>query len=140
LRALPPEKLDFKGLLEVVVLDDGVGIAARHSLENETCDGPIDIEREIVRMSLQPGESVKLRAGDSVVRGDPGFGSLRAFSSLKDRFAFCALRSGRTMAVLDATEPQPQFRLLDEDLSPLPGTVFQAIIPRARRDLWTASS
>jgi hypothetical protein len=116
--------------IEVTVNDDGVGIAARQSLNSDIYWGPKTDEESAFRDALTAGSSVKLRALDSRVRGKPGEGFTFIDSALYSLRAFATLRTGRLLAVLDGSnDERPGFQLLPAELGYMPGTLLTVLIP-----------
>ena len=122
-----------KGYLEIVINDDGVGVAARQSLRSDIYAGSLGEERSDFAAALAEGGSVKLRARDCYVGKDPGFGSAYVASSLVTLDGFASIRSGRLLAYLDGTrhrigEPA-EFVLEDAERPYIPGTTLHVILP-----------
>lgn len=121
----------FSGFVVVTVCDDGNGIASRHSQRASFDDQSFDLERASVIDALRPGHSVKLRASDCEVRGDPGYGLSRIGEALKSLRAFATIRTGRVLVTFDATT-DAEFRVADEPLGRLPGTAIQVVFPNTQ--------
>jgi hypothetical protein len=116
--------------MQVCVNDDGVGIAARQSLDLGIYQGPIKEEERAVLDAFKSRSSVKLRAQDCRVRAIPGAGYTYIDSCLHAIRAFAVLRTGRLLAVLDGTsEATKGFMLIPQDLSYMPGTTLDVLIP-----------
>lgn len=113
--------------VEIVVVDDGVGLASRHALDAGVRDD-LARERQLFASTFEAGESVKLRARDAAVRGDPGFGFTLIARSLRALGAFALVRSGRCQATFSAFDEglQPS---VQAGLGYLPGTALQVIVP-----------
>jgi hypothetical protein len=130
---------DYSGAyIEIVVNDDGVGIAARHSLQSDISQHAFQEEQEIVLDAITTRASVKPRSRDSIIRGDPGYGFPTIATALKDLNAFAAIRTGRVLAYFDATihpattegmKVAGLFRTLSAPLGHMPGTNLQVIFP-----------
>jgi hypothetical protein len=131
-----PARYEFTGFIELVVNDDGAGIAARHSLDPNIYWGNIEYESEVLVRALQAGQSVKLRSKDALVRGDPGYGTSRIEAALKSLEAFALLRTGRLALVLDPLKSS-SFTLIDSSYGYMPGTTLQIVLPCRRRVLWS---
>lgn len=119
-----------EGYVEVVVCDDGVGMAARQTQRNQVYFGAWEDERHAIETALASGGSIKLAVKDALVRGDPGFGYTHIIAALRELRAFATLRTGRVTALFDSTTADRHFRLLDEQCGYLPGTVLQVIFPK----------
>jgi hypothetical protein len=94
------------GLLEIAVVDDGVGIAPRFALDHTVVeqDDPAN-ERENFAAALAAGGTVKLRAKDCPVEmNPPGFGSEKILAAIRDLFGYVSIRSGRLVAYASATD------------------------------------
>src|SRR5262249_13321941 len=116
--------------VQVCVNDDGVGIAARQSLDPSIYTGPIEHEKEALRGALSARSLVKLRAHDARVRGTPGQGYTYIDACLRSLRAFAVLRTGRLLAVFDGTDDQGDgFALVAGDLGYMPGTTLDVLIP-----------
>ena len=119
------------GYVEVIVNDDGVGIAARQSLDQAIYwdDDPSREEHALLE-SLQRGKSVKFRSQDCPIRHDPGFGIAKIVNSLRDLRAFAVLRTGRRIAIHDSYDSTSDtFVLTNDILGYLPGTTLDVIVP-----------
>ncbi|HSZ03908.1 MAG TPA: hypothetical protein VK778_01760 [Solirubrobacteraceae bacterium] len=118
------------GWMEIVVADDGVGIAARHALIDETTmySGSISAEDEALREALRSSSTVKLRALDAQLRGEPGYGTSIMLECLKGIKAYAALRTGRRLVEFDPWRHE-RFELHESDLGWLPGTAMQVLLP-----------
>jgi hypothetical protein len=124
---------DFQGFVELVVNDDGNGIAARFSQDSRIYWKEVSLEENALLGAFREGSSVKLLAGDSPLRGDPGFGSEKMLAALKSLSAFCEIRTGRKQAIYDSTvESVGGLSLLSEVLGYMPGSALHIIIPRRR--------
>ena len=119
------------GYVEVVVNDDGVGVAARQSLDPTIYwDDDPSREGEALLESLQRGKSVKFKSQDCPIRHDPGFGISKIVKSLRDLRAFAVLRTGRRIAIHDPYELTSDGLILTNDiLGYLPGTALDVIAP-----------
>jgi hypothetical protein len=128
---LVPEDRDQLGFIEVVVTDNGNGIARRHRLDLDLCEGSIEDEDAALAEAFEATGSVKLKAGDSFVRGEPGFGFSYISRGLQRLNAYAILRTGRRVAVLDGSfpAPNPGWIVADEQLAMIPGTTFQMYFP-----------
>lgn len=122
--------------LEIVINDDGNGIAARQGLDSEIYWHYGNREEEFFAKALSPGGSVKPLARDSLVRGHPGYGFSAMASSLRALKGIGLVRSGKLLAVYDGTCGNPQstiFGLAPSNyrthLRYMPGTFIQTIIP-----------
>jgi hypothetical protein len=130
-RAAEGEGTSEGGFVEAVVTDDGVGIAARHGLSGDVYEKSSDKERALLQSALMAGESVKLLAGDSTVRGDPGYGFSYIADNLKALRAYATLRTGRLAAVFDSTaQSSSAFALLPDDLGRIHGTTLHIVFPK----------
>jgi hypothetical protein len=128
-RSLDPGE-EISGWLEIVVADDGVGIAARHHQISEKAiyAGPIAIEDAALSEALKSSATVKLRALDAQLRGEPGYGTTIMAECLKRAGAYAALRTGRRLVEYDPWR-HGQFELHDAELGWMPGTAVQVLLP-----------
>lgn len=92
--------INNSSFIEIVVNDDGVGMAARQSLRHGIYWGSLEREKEALDNSLASG-SVKTRTNDTTVRGDPGRGYNNIASSLRKLNAFASLRTGRILVTFN---------------------------------------
>lgn len=86
------------GWVEIVVCDDGVGIAARQSGNSDVSDEPPAREQNALSGALTAGQSIKLVARDAVTIGEPGYGFTLIAGALKELKGYAALRTGRLLA------------------------------------------
>jgi hypothetical protein len=124
------------GWMEIVVADDGVGIAARHAQTDESVmySGATSDEDEALHDALESSATVKLRTLDAQLRGEPGFGTAIMADSLKTIKAYAALRTGRRLIEFDPWRHE-QFELHDAEFGWLPGTAVQVLLPVLDRQL-----
>ncbi len=90
-----------QGFIQLQVVDDGVGIAARHALDPEIYDGGVEAELQAFEEALAAGGSVKLRSLDCVVEKTPGYGLTNVANALWKVRGFGMLRSGRVVGSYD---------------------------------------
>ncbi|MGH8614034.1 MAG: hypothetical protein ACREYF_18905 [Gammaproteobacteria bacterium] len=122
--------------LELVVNDDGVGIAARQNQYAGVYWADFEAERFAVAEALKPGTSIKLQAADSPIRGDPGFGSVVVLKAIETLKAFAELRTGRVRAFMDGADPSAEGFELDQGAHGyLPGTFFHIVVPLRQAQL-----
>jgi hypothetical protein len=120
--------------LEIVVNDDGNGIAARQTLDEDIFWKRLEEEEQALVHALTKG-SVKLQARDAKIRGGlVGEGYPRIRTALRELKAFASLRSGRCFASFDGTVThEDKFRLNRGEyglpLGVMPGTTLQIVIP-----------
>jgi len=131
-----PNDVDTKGMVEIVVIDDGVGIAARHARRFDIYQGSIEEEQLVVSDALADGSSIKLKSQDATVRGQPGFGYAQIRDSLEHLSAFCLVRTGRCMAYFDPTAGNHDFQFVSESLGYMPGTALQIVLPARIARVW----
>lgn len=131
-----PDGTDYRGFIEIVVADDGVGVAARHAQDLGIYQGPVAEEVIALTEAMANGNSVKLRVHDATIRGVPGFGSAKIAAGLTDLAAFAVLRTGRTLAFFDSTSTESMFSCRTEPLGLMPGTVLQVVFPRRIARVW----
>jgi hypothetical protein len=119
------------GFLELVVSDDGVGIAARQRQDAGIYWQPdVRGEDEALHDALRSGSSVKFRSQDSPIRHDPGYGIAKIVASLLSIRAFATLRTGRRLAFFDGSdEATGAFSLAEEVLGYMPGTTLDVLVP-----------
>jgi|GEM_PF-5255087 len=126
------EALRTDGLrwVTVTIVDDGNGVPARHALDLEIYSAAFADEEATLADAVEPQASVKLRARDAQLRGDPGWGLWLLADALKDVAGYGCLRTGRQLIELDpfaAVGDRWTFR--SQVLAPLGGTALQLIIP-----------
>lgn len=128
-RSLGPGE-DISGWLEIVVADDGVGIAARQRqhAEESIYRGPIAEEDASLREALSTSATVKLRARDAQLRGEPGYGTTIMVECLRRVGAYAALRTGRRLVEFDPWR-QREFEVNRAELGWMPGTAVQVLLP-----------
>jgi len=120
--------------LEIVVNDDGNGIPARQTQNPEIYWSSIQAEEEALGQALSHS-SVKIRAGDSKIRGSvAGLGFTRIRNSLRQLRAFASLRSGRCLATFDGLSTRRDEFYLHRGgfglaLGFMPGTAIQVVVP-----------
>ena len=120
--------------IEILLNDDGVGIPGRHSQSLDIYRGRLADEEQVLELALHRS-SVKVRAGDSKVRGGiAGEGFTHIRSSLRRLKAFAAIRTGRCFATFDGlASHQDRFRLNRDrfglPLGYMPGTALHVVIP-----------
>lgn len=124
------------GYLEIVINDDGVGVAGRQSQTEDVYWGRKDEEEAALIDALRTGGSIKPIAMDSIVRGDPGYGFSVMANSLRKLCGFASLRTGRFLAYCDGTDITPLSTAFSisrsessNQLGHLPGTLIQAVVP-----------
>lgn len=124
------EAQEIQGWAELVISDDGVGIPARQTRNLDIYEEPAAAEERALVESLETRESIKLVTRDAVTIGEPGYGYTIIAGALSNLGAHCALRTGRRLAELDGTLPEPDgFRLREEILGWMPGTVLHVVVP-----------
>lgn len=126
---------------EIVVNDDGVGIAARQSLRADVYLGEIEGEDDALRDAIEAASTVKEHVLDAPVSRDPGYGYTHIFDSLLKLRGYAELRTGRRRAILT---PSPDgsaggFMIDQAELGWMPGTtlqvVFPLLVPQLRLDI-----
>lgn len=121
------------GYLEVLVNDNGNGIASRHSL-SDSFAMPFGEELAVVRDALRVGGTVKHRSKDCDVRMIPGFGLNHLAEALQHIGAAASLRTGRVGAVVSGSHSERGgFSILDAEFANMRGTCFCVLIPLYRR-------
>jgi hypothetical protein len=129
-RAVARRKQDLLGWVELVVCDDGIGVAARQRQDADIYSGPIEDEDQALDEALNTEASIKLEVGDVVTLTQPGLGYSLIADALIELDGYAALRSGRRLARLDGTNNEADaFRLEDAPLGLMPGTVLHTVIP-----------
>lgn len=78
--------------------------------------------------ALQSSGTVKLRALDTQLRGDPGHGTTIMLEQLRSLKAYAALRTGRRLVEFDPWRHEG-FEVNDAELGWLPGTAVQVLLP-----------
>ncbi len=128
--AADADQQDIRGWIELVVCDDGVGIAARQSRNADVYVESADVERDALVKALRANESIKLQTRDAVTVGEPGYGYTIIIDALSRLGAHAALRTGRCLAELDGTLDRADgFRLRDRTLGWMPGTALHVVLP-----------
>jgi hypothetical protein len=118
------------GFLELSVVDDGVGMAARQALDPSIYSSlRFADELQTFRTALLPGESVKSRSKDAPIDGVPGFGSELIRSSIVDLGGFLSVRSGRTIARLNSLGDDKDFVTEGVMRTFIPGVIMTAYVP-----------
>jgi hypothetical protein len=133
--ALPPS-YDRDGYIEIVINDDGVGMAARQALDASIYWETVDAELLALTSALKAGQSVKPRSQDCLIRGDPGYGIPKIEAALKELLAFGLLRTGRLYYYLDPFKLN-RFAMGSHALGCMPGTTLQIVLPCRKRTLWS---
>jgi hypothetical protein len=118
------------GWLELVVADSGVGIAARHRQVDESViyGGPVEDEDEALVEALKTSATVKLRALDAQLRGEPGYGTTIMAECLGKAKAYASLRTGRRLVQFDPWRHK-SFELDEREFGWVPGTEVQVLLP-----------
>lgn len=143
LKRLPellPEKQKIAGYMEVVVNDDGVGIAARQS-QAASIYWQHDLywEKNELMEALSQGGSIKFSTHDCPIRHDPGLGTQKILDALRRLRAFAFIRTGRLLAYFDGgDQAQTGFQITNEQLGYMPGTGIEVILPIVERQLHLA--
>lgn len=121
---------EHPAFLELVVNDDGVGVAARQTQQADIYWGDFSVERAACDAAFRPGSTVKLRAVDAPIRGDPGFGSVVILDAIKKLKAYAELRTGRVRAFMDGADLSARhFTFVQNGHGYLPGTFLHVVIP-----------
>lgn len=119
--------------LQILINDDGVGMAARQSLSAEIYEKSSAVERVAFGEALEAGGSVKLRSRDCYVDKEPGFGSTLVANAIVHLYGYASIRSGRLLAYLDGSLAEERisdgFVLEPTDRSYLPGTTIHVVVP-----------
>lgn len=119
----------YKGIIEILVNDDGVGVASRQSLDTNIYWEDESKEINAVKEALKEGGSVKVTSQDTPTRGDPGMGFSKILSALKEIRAFALIRTGRVNIFFNPDEDKNSFQF-SESLGYMPGTTIQVLLPR----------
>lgn len=126
--------------IEILVVDNGPGIPARQAGSFDIYAGSVQDEANRLDEALRTGGSIKLRALDSKIRGDPGYGYTKIDDSIANLHGWASLRSGRLRLVSDSTRSPPSrgltgFRKVNDkfgfEYGLMLGTILQVIIPLA---------
>jgi len=119
------------GFMEVIINDDGVGIAGRQSQRTDIYhETDRQEERAALSEALAQGGSIKLITKDCPVRYDPGHGTQKIMAALRELSAFAFVRTGRLLAYFDGSDAsQEAFAVTAEELGYMPGTALEVIIP-----------
>jgi hypothetical protein len=121
----------MRGLIEIVIADDGVGMAARQALWSDLYTESFPEERSILEQALATGGTVKLRSRDSEFRGKvPGLGTRFIADALASLHGFLGLRTGRALVTCDGSRGEAsEYVINDSPQSMILGTVLQVVIP-----------
>jgi hypothetical protein len=119
----------FHGWVEIVINDDGVGIAARQAQNKNIYWTDDEAETLSLSEALKTGGSIKLNTQE-LVRKDPGYGFSNIAESLRNMNAFALLRTGRRSVVFDSTTKDVSFKISEDALGYMPGTALQIVFPR----------
>lgn len=130
---------DTDGFIETVVVDDGVGVAARHSQSDNVYHGSFATEVSATAEAFRSGSSVKLRVEDTSLRGSPGYGFTKILDGLRALRAFALLRTGRVLCFYDSTLEDETFSQLAHPLGYMPGTALQVVFPRKLARVWSVA-
>lgn len=131
-------KFEHEGFIEIAVVDDGVGIAARQTQEEGVYEGDFDNELQALTNAFSSGGSVKLSTHDANLRGSPpGYGFAKIVKALTSLSGFALVRTGRALAFYDGTGNEQAFEALASPLGTLPGTVLQVVLPRRIPRVWS---
>jgi hypothetical protein len=115
--------------LEVVINDDGNGIAARQSQNPNIYWEDIRDERAAVAEALSAGGTAKRKVGDALIRGAlPGYGTRDVRIQVQALRAYLRIRTGRLLVDLDGTTDS-DYAVRNEERGYMPGTVLHAIVP-----------
>jgi len=135
------------GFVEIMIVDDGTGVAPRQALDAGIADGAdYGPERAALAEALMAGGTVKLRAKDCPIEMTPGYGSHEISERVIDLAAFVCIRTGRFIAHLDGLrlraegqelvdETETSFRLETRTRRPLAGTILSILIPSFSKPL-----
>ena len=126
----------LNGYVEMIVCDDGSGIAARHEQRAAIYEGPREDEDRALSRSFIAGASVKPITRDAVTEGKPGYGFTRIADGLRDRHAFAEIRSGRRQINFNAAakDTGEGFEVQATELGYLPGTMLHVLFPVYGKD------
>ena len=121
---------DVRGFVEISVLDDGVGIAARQSGDEAIYWKAMARERQYVLDALAERGSIKPKTQDTKTRGDVGYGFTHINSSLQRLGAWASLRTGRLLVTCDAAPRGTAAFVMQARTHPyVPGTALEVIVP-----------
>ena len=127
-----------KGFLEIGVVDDGVGIAARQSDDPEIyLQSSVVGERRALSEALAAGGTIKLRRRDCYIDKVPGYGSERIAEALIRLQGYASIRSGRLNAFLvgNSDDKSAGFDIDENVRSYIPGVISKILIPLGQRRL-----
>jgi hypothetical protein len=125
-----PSERERLGWVEIVVIDDGCGLASRQSQDDEICLGDPMAEDEALGEALTSGVSVKPVTRDAPANGDPGYGFTYIADGLRRYRAYAELRTGRRLLTLDASGPRCDgFVIRERVLGWMPGTALHIVFP-----------
>jgi len=118
------------GWIEIVVVDDGCGMAARQSQATDIYCGDPGREDEAMLAALESGGSIKPSTKDAITHGDPGYGFTYIADGLRRFDAYAELRTGRRGLFYDGSQGEQDGFIISEEASGLmPGTVLHVIFP-----------
>jgi hypothetical protein len=118
-------------ILQVVVSDNGNGIARRHGGWSNTTGFTVADEREKVRHALIRGQTSKTTADLQGATRVPGFGLNNLSKALENVNGACSIRTGR-IGCLARSDTEGQFQVLDGEFSDAVGTTLCLAIPLHR--------
>ncbi len=118
------------GWMEIVVADDGVGVASRQSQSDESAVYAADVDEEdrALLEALESNATVKLRTLDAQIRGEPGYGMAIMLECLRATGAYAAVRTGRRLIEFDPWR-HDGFVLDEQEFGWLPGTAVHVVLP-----------
>lgn len=126
----PPTDAEQLGWIEIVVIDDGCGIAVRHSQDPQIHAADTSSEDKVLASALTSGESVKTKTRDAPANGDPGYGFTYIAAGLRHYQAYAELRTGRRLLTLDASSPDCDgFVINEQTLGRIHGTALHIVFP-----------
>jgi len=126
------------GYLRIVIIDNGVGISARHSMNSNIYNIPVAKEVAEFNKAITAGESVKIFTLTDI-RGDPGYGMSQIINSVKKLYGYALIRTGRITAVINAAR---KFNVdnvgldVSTTISAFPGTCIEFILPIPDREIY----
>lgn len=125
-----PAERERVGWIEIVVIDDGCGVATRQSQDPEICSGDPQAEDDALGEALTSGISAKPKTRDAPANGDPGYGFTYIADGLRRHQAYAELRTGRRLLTLDASGPRCDgFVIREQILGWMPGTALHIVFP-----------
>ncbi len=121
--------------IEIIINDDGLGIAARQSLDANIYWRNHSKEKAIIEKAFSAGGTVKFGVNDSNLRHDPGFGFAKICQKLESLKAYATIRTGRSLYVLNSFSRFTKNEFIftnkknNTEYGYVPGTLIHILVP-----------